>query len=173
MSAHKHTKETANAVSVKPDPKSSDEEKILTRKWGKEIMAANYTVVPSVLIRGQERLGINATELAVLINLLDHWWEADKMPWPSKGLIAERLQVSEKTVQRAIVRLETGGLLKRSPRYNQKTGGRTSNEYDLSPLVAALKPIAIDMAKADKDAQALKKQAQRPGWKSKSTRGAR
>lgn len=128
-------------------------------------MEANYTVIPSALIRGQERLGINATDLAVLIHLLDHWWDPGKMPFPSKAKIAQRLQVGEKTVQRSVARLESGGLLKRNPRYNPKTRGRTSNEYDLSPLVSALKVIATDMVKADKEAKQVKKQAEQPGWK--------
>ena len=157
--------EMSNVIRIAPRKKPQEEEKILTKKWGSVTMDANYTVVPSALIRGQERLGINATELAVLIHLLDHWWEAGKMPFPSKRTIATRLQVGEKTVQRAVARLESGGLIKRNPRYNPKTKGRTSNEYDLTPLVEALTPIAKDMVVAAKDAQEAKRGAERPGWK--------
>ena len=89
------------------------------------------------------------------------------MPWPSKQTIADRLGVSTKTVQRAIVGLEQADLLIRKYRYH-KTGGRTSNEYDLSPLVERLKPIAMDMEKAAKDAKVAKKAAERPGLKKRS-----
>ena len=111
------------------------------------------------------RIGPN--ELAVLIHLIDHWWQPDAMPWPSKKTLAERLGVSTKTVQRAIVVLEEEGLLLRKERYH-KAGGRTSNEYDLSPLVARLKDIAEDMDDASKKAKAVKKAAERPGLKKRS-----
>ena len=81
--------------------------------------------------------------------------------------LAERLGVSTKTVQRAIVVLEEEGLLLRKERYH-KAGGRTSNEYDLSPLVARLKDIAKDMDDASKEAKAVKKAAERPGLKKRS-----
>lgn len=84
------------------------------------------------------------------------------MPWPSKKRIAERLGVSTKTVQRAIVTLEEAQLLRRNERYH-KTGGRMSNEYDLRPLVERLRPIVADMEKAEQDAKATKRAAERPG----------
>jgi DNA-binding HxlR family transcriptional regulator len=65
------------------------------------------------------------------------------------------------------VNLEKEGLVLRKDRYH-KTGGRTSNEYDLSPLVERLKPIAADMEKASQDAKAAKKAAERPGLKKRA-----
>ncbi|MGR3436645.1 MAG: helix-turn-helix domain-containing protein [Shimia sp.] len=159
--------ETSNVVTLKPKQAPPEDKRVLNQKWGKATMDANYTVIPSALLRGQARLGIDAMELAVLMHLLDHWWQADKMPWPSKKTIAERLRVSEKTIQRAMVRLEEGKLIQRNPRYH-KTGGRTSNEYDLSPLVERLKPIAEDLVQAKKDAEKIKKQAERPGLKNRA-----
>jgi len=159
-----------NVIPITTMKKPQDEEKTLTRKWGKTTMDANYTVLPSALVRGQERLGINANEFAVLVHLLDHWWEAEKMPFPTKKTIAARLQVSDKTVQRALVQLEAGGLLKRNARYNPKTNGRTSNEYDLSPLVAKLTEISRDMISASKTAREAKKKAERPKWKTSNNK---
>lgn len=158
------TDETDKVVSLKERraKQSPDDDRTLSKKWGKVTMDANYTVIPCALLRGQARLGIGPNELAVLIHLIDHWWRPDAMPWPSKATIAERLGVSTKTVQRAIADLEAQGLLTRKDRYH-KTGGRTSNEYDLSPLVERLKVIAADMEKASKEAKATKKAAERPG----------
>jgi predicted transcriptional regulator len=144
-----------------------EDARTLSQKWGKDTMAANYTVIPCALLRGQARLHIGPSELAVLIHLIDHWWRPDAMPWPSKQTLADRLGVSTKTVQRAIVNLEKEGLVLRKDRYH-KTGGRTSNEYDLSPLVERLKPIAADMEKASQDAKAAKKAAERPGLKKRA-----
>lgn len=142
-----------------------EDERTLSQKWGKETMAANYTVIPCALLRGQARLHIGPNELAVLIHLIDHWWRPDAMPWPSKRTIAERLGVSSKSVQRAIASLEKEGLVTRKARFLKNGGGRTSNEYDLSPLVERLRPIAADMEKASQDAKAVKKAAERPGLK--------
>lgn len=139
-----------------------EDARTLSKKWGKVTMDANYTVIPCALLRGQARLGIGPNELAVLIHLIDHWWRPEAMPWPSKKTIADRLGVSTKTVQRAVVKLKDQGLLRRNDRYH-KTGGRTSNEYDLTPLVERLQIIAADMEKAAQKAKATKKAAERPG----------
>lgn len=170
MTDNTDTADVTNIIPIKPNQTPPEDKSTLDKKWGKDTMKANYTVIPSALIRGQARLGIDAMELAVLIHLLDHWWQASKMPWPSKKSIGERLRVSQKTVQRAMVRLEKGGLIQRKERYHKGTGGRTSNEYDLSPLVERLKPIAADMVKASSEARSLRKTAEKPGLKNRSSK---
>lgn len=143
----------------------------LTEKWGKETMAAGFTVVPSVLLRSQRRLGINTNELAVLVHLIEHWWKPGIMPWPSKRKIAERLDVSEKTVQRAAVKLEALNLIKRVERY-LGTNGRTSNGYDLNPLVERLKEISVELAKVEAEASDKKWKTQNIAPKVKATKKA-
>lgn len=86
------------------------------------------------------------------------------MPFPSKKRLAERLGVSDKTVQRAMKRLEDEGLIKRERR-SHASGGQASNRYDLSPLVEKLKPIAHDMVAARDEAAATRRAASRPGLK--------
>lgn len=162
---------TTNVVPLKPAGTPAENPKVLNQKWGKDTMAANYAVIPSALIRGQARLGINAMEFALLIHLIDHWWKPGEMPWPSKKTLAERLRVGEKTVQRAMAHLEEEGLIQRKKRFN-KTGARTSNEYDLAPLVERLKPIARDLVAASNDAKDIKKKAQRPGLKNRTSKKA-
>lgn len=149
--------------------KGTEETKLLDQKWGKKTMEVGYTVLPVALLRGQARLKIGMNELAVLVHLIDHWWKPDGMPYPKKQTIAERLGISPKTVQRAIVNLEREGLLIRKERYSNATKGRTSNEYDLSPLVDRLQPIANDMAAAAAEAKAKRKAAERPGLKKRAT----
>ncbi|TDE39135.1 helix-turn-helix domain-containing protein [Antarcticimicrobium sediminis] len=161
--------ETQKVVLIRDRKKANaNDERTLSRKWGKTTMGLGYTVIPSALLRGQARLGIGPTELAVLLHLMDHWWRPEDMPWPSKKTIVERLGVSTKTVQRAIVGLEQAQLLHRNERYH-KTGGRTSNEYDLRPLVELLKPIVADMEKADKESKATKRAAERPGLRKRQS----
>ena len=122
-------------------------------RWSEEVLEPGFTVIPSVILRAQARLGINAIELAVLLHLIDHWWEDDTKPLPSKKRLAARLGVSDKTVQRAAKRLDEGGLIRREKR-SRGSGSATSNCYDLSPLVEKLKSIATDMAKAPDQAVA-------------------
>lgn len=171
MAKDENEGEVTNVVPLKPKQAPEESQKILNQKWGQETMDANYTVIPSALLRGQARLGINATELAILVHLIDHWWKPGEMPWPSKKTLAERLRVGEKSIQRAMARLEEEGLISRKPRFN-KTGARTSNEYDLAPLVERLKPIAKDMVAAATEAKAIKKKAERPGLKARALKKA-
>jgi DNA-binding GntR family transcriptional regulator len=91
----------------------------------------------------------------VLVHLMEHWWQPGSMPWPSKRKIAERLDVSEKTVQRAAAKLENLQLITRVGRYVEGKG-RTSNGYDLSRLVQKLTDIAIEVAQVDAEAEKKK-----------------
>lgn len=172
MSDNESNDESTNVIPlVRAGMTPQEAQKVLNQKWGKDTMDANYAVIPSALLRGQARLGINATELAVLIHLIDHWWKADEMPWPSKKTLADRLMMGEKAVQRAMRKLEEAKLVERKPRFN-KTGARTSNEYDLSPLVERLRPIAKDMIEASKQAKEIKRKAERPGLKTRAQKKA-
>ena len=155
-------KPTSNVVPLHPATEKS--KRSLEKRWSKEVLEPGFTFVPSVILRAQARLHIDATELAVLLHLIDHWWEDDAMPFPSKKRLAERLGVSEKTVQRAVKRLEDEGLIKRHPR-SHASGGQASNRYDLSPLVEKLKPIAKDLTDAREQAAATRRAASRPGLK--------
>ncbi len=152
------------------DEAEKKDDKVLIKKWGKEAIDVGYTVLPKALLQGQARLKINATDLAVLIHLIEHWWRPDEMPWPKKARIAERLAVTPKTVQRSIARLEEEGLLKRVNRFNN--GRRVSNEYDLSPLVERIKAISLDMAKAKEEAAQAKRKAVRPGARKRAQAAA-
>lgn len=149
---------------VQLHPAKEESKRSLEKRWSKQVLEPGFTFVPSVILRAQARLHIDATELAVLLHLIDHWWEDDSMPFPSKKRLAERLGVSDKTVQRAMKRLEDEGLIKREPR-SHASGGQASNRYDLSPLVEKLKPIARDMVEAREQAAATRRAASRPGLK--------
>ena len=134
----------------------------MERRWGKVTLEPGFVLLPSALLRGQSRLKLDATELVVLAHLVDHWWTAKEMPFPSKRRLAERMGVSEKTVQRAVARLEAEKLVRRVARH-YSAGGQTSNLYDLSGLVTRLQDIAGDMVKARDEARATRRRAERPG----------
>jgi hypothetical protein len=138
-----------------------ESEKVLRIKW-KSSLDAGWTVIPSALLRGLPRLHIGANELAVLICLIDYWWAPTDPPWPSKKALAERLGVSQRTIQRSLACLQEEGLIVSEARH-MASGGQTSNRYDLSPLVAKLEVIAADMKGAETEAAKLRRAATRPG----------
>ncbi|MGS1076454.1 helix-turn-helix domain-containing protein [Burkholderia glumae] len=148
------SKATAKVVELHPEKADQRSDK----KWGKAVMKLGFCIIPSVLLRAQQRLGLNPTQLAVLLQLADYWWSEDRKPYPSKQTLSERLGLSPRQIQRYIAELEAAGLLKRIER-RATNGGKLSNEYDLSGLVERLKKIAPEIEKANE----IKKQATRRG----------
>jgi predicted transcriptional regulator len=139
------------------------------RIWGKDVMAQKFVIVPKLLLLAQARLGLDATQLNVLLHLIEHWWEAARRPYPSKQRIAKRMRVGPRTVQRAIAAMEKHGLVTRVPRTSSRHGGRTTNIYDLSGLVAKLKELAPEF-KQEADAAAARRRAlERPGRRAAAT----
>jgi hypothetical protein len=123
------------------------------RKWGRDVMEVrNFCLFPSLLLHAQARLKITPTQLALLMHLIDFWWDADRKPWPRKALLAERVGLSSRHVQRQIAELEALGLVKRNERFS-RSKGKLSNEYDLSGLVERLKQLAPEFKAADEQAR--------------------
>jgi len=124
-------------------------EDILKKKWGKNVVDLGWAAVPNILIDRQQALKINSVELNILLVLMKYWWSGKEMPFPSKKTIAETIGKDSTTVQRNIRNMEARGLLKRERR-NWKSGGQSSNVYDLSGLIAQLKPFAAEEVKLKK-----------------------
>lgn len=132
------------------------------RKWGHQVSKLGFCMIPSILLRAQQRLGLNPTQLAILLHLIDFWWTSENKPFPSKETIAERLHISARQVQRHVADMEKAGLLRRVQRY-LPNGGKTTNEYDLSGLVEKMKKIAPEIQEAKEKAKEIKQQATRRG----------
>ncbi|WP_157203967.1 helix-turn-helix domain-containing protein [Methylomonas methanica] len=111
----------------------------ITNKWGKSI-EAGFQQVPDVLIRAQSKLGIDSLSLVILLNLTMHWWEKDNLPWPRPSVIAKRIGVSTRTVERKISELTDKGLIERLP--PEKTDRVTIRRFNLSGLIKHLEPLA-------------------------------
>lgn len=83
-------------------------------KWqGAVTDGSGFVAVPMALLRLQSKYDLTATELLVLVNLLAHWWEPDRPVFPRNTIIAKRMGVEPRTVQRATKTLESKGLLQR------------------------------------------------------------
>ncbi len=126
-------------------------------KWGTNVIEQGYCIIPALLFRAQRRLGLSATQLAVILQIAEFWWDDGKLPWPKKETVAHRLNISEKQVQRLVRDLEMRGYVRRVMRVTRH--GQTSNAYDLSGLVAKLQELAPEFA----EAAAAKRKVERPG----------
>ena len=138
------------------------------KKWGKEVIALGFCIVPSLLLRAQNRLGLNPTQLAVLMQLCDFWWDRERKPYPSKAVLAERLGLSRRQVQRHIADLETAGLVERVER-RAVHGGKLTNVYDLSGLVQRLKKLEPEFREVEDAAKRARRAVSKRGYRRSRT----
>ena len=157
MSTSKNNK-PAKVIPLRPMKATKASE----RKWGKAAMGLGFCIVPSLLLRAQRRLGLNPTQLAVVMHLADFWWDADRKPFPSKDTLGERLGLSARQVQRIVADLEAAGLVKRIER-RAVNKGKLSNAYDLTGLVDRLKELEPEFREVEEDAKARRRQVAKPG----------
>lgn len=125
------------------------------KKWGKEVMATGWTAMPNIILKRQKQLGLDSLDLNILLHLMSYWWTAAELPFPSKKTLAASMSVDESTIRRRIAALESGGLLKRIER--RVSGDRSKpNQYDLSGLIEAIKPFAIEESAAIEESRQQK-----------------
>lgn len=125
--------------------------------WGKEVIRHGYAGIPSILIRGQRRLGINPTQMNIILQLLEYWVEPTRKPFPSKKDIADRIGISAKTVQINIRELEKAELIKRELR-RTAAGDWNSNIYHLDGLIEKVRKLEPEFA-AEKEARARRRKS--------------
>jgi DNA-binding transcriptional regulator YhcF (GntR family) len=113
----------------------------IASRWG-DAASAGFTPVPNTLMRAQAKLGLSPTEIVVLLNILLHWWERDRMPFPSTPAIAKRSGLSVRTVQRGLRSLEKKGLIGRVRARNEQNRNKRAH-YDLDGLRDALAKFAV------------------------------
>lgn len=145
-------------------PEKKSRKSPASQKWGAKVMDSGFCMLPSLLLRAQRRLHLNPTQLAVLIQIVDHWWDAGRKPYPSKKELSQRLGIGERQIQRYLTDLEDEGLIKRIPRYADHKG-RMSNMYDLQGLVDKLTELEPDFREARNQARQSRQRAASLGFK--------
>jgi predicted transcriptional regulator len=109
---------------------------IIQEKWG-AALDSGFQVVPNILIRAQNQLGLDPVDVVVLLNLMAHWWEKEDVPFIAPSRIAKRMNVTTRTVERHLKGLEKKGYLGRCKPQRSENGLYTRG-YDLQPLVKVL-----------------------------------
>src|SRR5271170_7702799 len=87
-------------------PVSAKDRRRAEHKFGVAVMKFGYTMIPNLLLQAQGRLGISPVQLNVLIQLIQHWWDADSDPFLAKETIARRMRKSPRQIQRYLTELE-------------------------------------------------------------------
>lgn len=153
----------SNVLPFPPPPPPGKIGKAAADKWGEAVIKQGYSMIPSLLLRAQRRLGINPTQLAILLQIADFWWDEGRKPYPSKQTLADRLGLKERQVQRHIAELEKAGLVTRVARFDSKTRARTTNTYDLTGLVARLQQLEPEFRLVEEENRQRRRAVQMPG----------
>jgi hypothetical protein len=120
----------------------------IQRKWGVDVLGHGFQVLPDLLFKYQAKLGIDEgrscsvtpTEMVVLLNILSFWWRADRPVFPSASLLAERVGIERRSIDRAVQGLVKKQLLKKT-----REGHRVL--YDPTELPSRLR----DLSRADQE----------------------
>lgn len=116
----------------------------IEQRWGKEVLEGiGFTAIPSIILERQEALGLEPVDMNLILQLVFHWRERERLPFPSKATLAKRLGVTARTVQRRMAALEAAGFVNRRERKNRH-GGNDSNEYSLEGLIEKAKLYAAE-----------------------------
>ena len=89
---------------------------------------------------------------------------------PGVSVLAERLGLSPRQVQRHIADLETARLVERVER-RAAHGGKQTNMYDLDGLVARLKKLEPDILELDGAAKNARRAVSKRGYRRNRIRG--
>lgn len=114
-----------------------------SEKWG-DVARAGYQTVPDTLLVKQQELGLDTTDIVVLLNIASYWWYRDAPPFPRTNIIANRMGVSVRTVQRSIKKMEAKGYIIRDDFYD---GKNITPAIILTGLVEKLNSLAKSDAK--------------------------
>ena len=107
--------------------KSSEKKITVAEKWqGAVNEDSGFVAIPMTLLRLQTKLKLTATDMVVLTNLLAHWWDPKRAVFPRSTMIAQRMGVTKRTVQRSTQKMIVAGLIDRTFLEN----GRRAFQFD-------------------------------------------
>lgn len=132
--------------------------------WGKKVKSHGYAAIPSIMIRAQHRLGVNATQFCILVQLLEYYRTPGRDPFPTKQQLADRIGIKSSTVKSNMKALETAGLIKRV-QHKTGSGDWGANTYELHGLIERMQALEPDFAAEKKARDDPRKTAETPRGK--------
>jgi hypothetical protein len=148
--------EAINETNLIPQQPPSAEEsadgpgKAARNKWG-FALDSGFQVVPNVLFRCQRILRLKPLDVVILMNITTHWWSNDDLPHPRPSVIANRMDVSTRTVERRLLKMQKMGLIRRLE--SRQKNGRAVRQFELTGLVEKLKAVSVENLKMRRVAQ--------------------
>jgi DeoR/GlpR family transcriptional regulator of sugar metabolism len=100
-------------------------------------------------------------QMNIIVQLLDYWFEPSRKPFPTKRELANRIDVTEKTIQINIRALEKAGLIQREYR-RTAAGDWNSNIYHLDGLIAKVQALEAEFAEEKKKRKEAKAALETP-----------
>lgn len=108
------------------------------KKWG-EVALGGFQQLPDLLLKSQAKLKLTSNDMLVLMHVTMHWWYADQLPFPATSVIAKRMGMTSRTVQRSLNNLVERGLIAKAVVVTEQ-GERRG--WDPSGLVTRLHQLA-------------------------------
>jgi len=128
------------------------------KKWGVPLVEAGWTMIPSTILECQAALGLDPVDLNILLQIAKHWWQEEKLPYPSIKSIANCIGKSPSTVQRRITKMKKSKVIEVKHRFNERNKGQTSSVYRFTGLIKKATEFAREIIK-DREETRLRKKA--------------
>lgn len=97
-----------------------------------------YWPLPNLLMMHQAELELTSPQLNVLLNLMMHYHQRGRLPYPRTSTIAKRMGVTLGTVQRQLRSLKSRGFVDRVREIR-----KAPPSYDVRPTLRMLEKIAM------------------------------
>jgi hypothetical protein len=98
--------------------------------------------VPRALCHYLGELGLSYADLGFLTHLLSYRWTT-AYPFPKQRKLADQAGLTRNGIQRRVYALQALGYLNTNERFDQESGRRTTNSYDLTPLLDRLNDFIL------------------------------
>ena len=101
------------------------------------LAASGWIAVPTGLMRARKQLGLNVTDVFVVIGVLGYYRTADVWSSTSQGVLADDTGLTRAAVNKSLARLRRAGLVATKPNPALPTRGSATYLYSLTPLFVA------------------------------------
>ncbi|WP_134720129.1 hypothetical protein [Escherichia coli] len=115
--------------------------------WNDDILSIDWFVILKELLKYQNRLKLNYSELLLLANFVSFHQDVDSQTLPSISLFATRMRASCAIIEEGFQRLEEKGMLQKISYAQIGHDYDLRNVYDIKPLIRKL----IEVLKTEYD----------------------